>query len=74
MAVSQWSWPRFILTVCAWLVGFPVLLFAALVLGLGNIGFTMPILAALFVLWFGPAVWLLVKRRRPGSRTAADAA
>jgi len=75
MAVDQWSLPRLILALLGWLIGFPIVLVGALVLGLGNVGFTLPTLLILLVLWFAPVAWLVARwRRRRGSRPAADAA
>jgi hypothetical protein len=62
-------------TVAAWLLGFPILLVATIVLGLGNLGFTLPSLLVLLALWLGPAAWFVGKwRGGRGSRAAGDAA
>jgi hypothetical protein len=58
-----------------WIAGFPLLLIAALVLGLGNVGFTIPSLVVLLVLWWGPIGWLVTRwRAGRGRRVVGDAA
>jgi hypothetical protein len=77
MTVAQWSLPRLVVAAVAWIVGFPILLLAALVLGLGNVGFTIPIptLVVLFVSWWVPIGWLVARwRSGRGSRVVGDAA
>lgn len=75
MAVAQWSLPRLVMVTVVWIVGFPVSLLAALVLGLGNVGFTIPSLVVLLVLWWGPAGWLVTRwRAGRGSRVVGGAA
>jgi hypothetical protein len=75
MTVAHWSLPRLLVVAFAWVVGFPLLLLAALVLGLGNVGFTIPSLVVLLVLWWGPVGWLVTKwRGGRGRRVVGDAA
>jgi hypothetical protein len=75
VTVAQWSLPKLLVVAIAWIVGFPLLLLASLVGGLGNVGFTMPILVVLLVLWWGPVGWLVARwRRGRGGRAGGDAA
>jgi hypothetical protein len=37
MTLAHWSLPKLLVVAVAWVVGFPLLLLAALVLGLGNV-------------------------------------
>jgi hypothetical protein len=75
MTVAQWSLPKLVMVAVAWIFAFPLLLLAALVSGLGNVGFTIPSLVVLLVLWWGPIGWLVARwRAGRGSRVVGDAA
>jgi len=74
MSLAEWSLPRLIFVVVAWLIGFPVLLFVGLALGFANVGLTLPSLIGVLALWIGPAVWLIVRWRRGRGGRAAGAA
>jgi hypothetical protein len=74
MSIQQWSVGRLVIAAIAWLLGFPVLFLAAVLL-VGNLGFTIPTLAVVAVLWLGPIWWLVSRwRRGRGGRVAGDAA
>jgi hypothetical protein len=75
MTVSKWSLPKLLMVAVAWVVGFPLLLLVALVLGVGNVGFTIPSLVVLLVVWWGPVGWLVARwRRGRGNRVVGGAA
>jgi hypothetical protein len=75
MTVPKWSLPKLLMVAVAWVVGFPLLLLVALVLGVGNVGFTIPSLVVLLVVWWGPVGWLVARwRRGRGNRVVGGAA
>ena len=75
MSLQDWSLPRLILAVVGWLLAFPLLLIAAILAGAGNLGFTLPVLVVVLLLWVGPAGWLVARwRHGRGRRLARDAA
>jgi hypothetical protein len=75
MSVAGRSLPRLILAIAAWLIAFPIAVVAALVLLVGNVGFTLLSLVVVLALWMGPALWMLLKwRRSRGNRAGAGAA
>jgi len=64
-----------ILAMAAWVIAFPIAVVAALVLFVGNVGFTLLGLVGALALWIGPPVYMLAMwRRSRGRRAGTDPA